>query len=59
MTFDDSLLLKQGLEYSVELPCGHTVHYLSKETAETYREERGAKVIAPYQGPSIPWCFKP
>lgn len=52
--FHDTLLLKQGLEYAVKLPSGHVVSYLSKETAEAYREAKGGKVIAPKQGPERP-----
>ena len=56
--FDDRLLLLQGLEYKAKLPCGHIVQYISKETAAVYRDEHGAEVIAPIQGPEIPECFK-
>jgi hypothetical protein len=56
--FDDTLLLFQGLEYKAMLPDGHIVHYLSRETAETYRDTRCAQIIAPMQGPNIPECFK-
>lgn len=56
--FDDSLILRQGLEYNAKLPCGHIVQYLIKETAEVYRDNRGAEIIAPMQGPHVPECFK-
>lgn len=58
MTFEDELLLKQGLEYSVKLPCGHVVRYLSKDTAEAYRDNRQAEIIPPHQGPDIPDVFE-
>ena len=54
---DDSLLRRQGLEFSAVLPCGHVVEYLSKETAKVYEESRGATVVAPAQGPHIPVSY--
>lgn len=56
--FDDSLIRRQGLEYTAKLPCGHTVQYLSKETAKTYADEQGAEIIGPQYGPWMPECFK-
>lgn len=56
--FDDSLIRRQGLEYSAELPCGHIVEYLSKETAQTYEKTQGALVHGPVFGPWMPECFK-
>lgn len=56
--FDDSLILRSGLEYKAELPDGHVVHYLSKETANSYVENRGARLIGPMFGPWMPECFK-
>jgi len=54
--FDDSALLKSGLEYSVTLTRGHQVLYLSKKTAEYYRDEQGATINSPTQGPQRPIC---
>ena len=54
--FDDSLLLKQGLEYSVIFNRGHQTHYLSRKTAEYYRDNQGAKIVSPAQGPHRPVC---
>ena len=48
--FNDTLMLRAGLEYKAKLPCGHVVHYISKETARAYSEDQNAEVIAPVQG---------
>jgi hypothetical protein len=56
--FDDSFILRQGLEYSATLPCGHIVQYISKDTARVYEEERGASVAGPKFGPFIPACMQ-
>ena len=50
----NELMLKQGLEYSVKMPEGHTVHYLSKDTAHAYWLFGATEIIAPIQGPNIP-----
>jgi len=55
--FSDAMLLAQGLEFRAVLPDGNTVHYLSRDAAEAYRDHRGAAIIAPMQGPKMPECF--
>ena len=52
--FDDTLIRQSGLEYKAKLPCGHIVHYISKDTAQIYAAERGAEIISPMQGPHGP-----
>ena len=55
--FDDSLICRVGMEYKAKLPCGGVVHYISKDTAKAYAENKGAQVIGPLHGPFIPECF--